>query len=81
MLNDSTPCPSEYVHYRISFDADVGSHGSSLICVRRDIPHSYYTLNTSLQAVAVQFNICQKYTVCSLYLPPNDLFPWEEILN
>ena len=81
MLNVNTPCPSEYVHYRTSFNGDVGSHGGSLICVRRDIPHSHYLLNTSLQAVAVQFNIRRKYTVCSLYLPPNDPFPREEILN
>ena len=58
MLNDSTPCPSECIHNRTSFDADVGSHGGSLIYVRRDIHHSHYSLNTSLQAVAVQFNIC-----------------------
>ena len=81
MLNDHTPCPSEYVHYRTSFDADIGSHGGSLIYVHRYFPHSHYPLNTSLQAVAVQFNIRRKYTVCSLYLPPNDLFPREEILN
>ena len=31
----------------------------------------HISLNTSLEAVAVQINMSRAYTICSLYLPPN----------
>ena len=81
MLDDSTPCPRDYTYYRTNYDANIGSHGGSLIYVRRDIPHAFIPLNSPLQVIAVQINLSRKYTVCSIYLPPNEAFPRDDFLD
>ena len=81
MLDENTPCPREYTSYRTQYNLNVGSHGGCLIYVRRDIPHYKITLNTPLQAVAVEVHLKRKYTLCSLYLPPNSPVTQTEILD
>ena len=71
MLNINTPCPREYVAYRTQYDPEVGSNGGCLVYVRRDIPQVPINLTTPLQATAVQIVLERKYTLCSIYLPPN----------
>ena len=70
-LDSHTPCPKSYSCFRTEYDPDIGSNGGSLIYVRQDIPHLPLTINTPLQAVAVQINLKRQYSVCSVYLPPN----------
>ena len=66
------PCPRGYVPFRSPFDPAVGSHHGVMLCVRHDIPHSRFVLQSPLQAIAVTLHLQKSYTVCSLYLPPND---------
>ena len=70
MIDINTPCPREYVAYRTPYNPQRGSHGGSLIYVRRDIPQTPLDLITPLEATAVQIETSRRYTVCSLYLPP-----------
>ena len=72
MGNVIPPCPTEYVKYDIPHDPNRGSHGGVLLYVRHDIPQKSFTLQSPLQAVAVQLYLQRKYTICSLYLPPNE---------
>ena len=41
------------------------------ILVKDGAPHQQITLNTTLQAVAVNINCHRPMTICSVYLPPN----------
>ena len=76
MLGNSIfPCPKEYVAYHSPQGQNIGSHGGSLIYIRHDTPHNQFQLHSPLQAVAVQIFLQRKYTVCSLYLPPGQVFP------
>ena len=81
MLDINTPCPREYVNYRTQYDPTVGSHGGSLIYIRKDIPHVPIQLNSPLQAVAIQFDLRRKYGLCSVYLPPNEPFPRDDFVD
>ena len=38
-------------------------------------------MQTPQQAVAVQIDLNKRYTICSLYLPPNDLVQHEVIVD
>ena len=81
MLGRETPCPREYFQFRTPFDPVVGSHGGSLIYVRQDIPHVDLQLNTNLDAVAIQLDLNRKYTLCSLYLHPNEQIDYNDLDN
>ena len=72
------PCPKEYLAYHSPLDQNAGSHGGALIYMRHDIPHNQLQLQSPLQAVAVQIFLQRKYTICSLYLPPAQVFPTDD---
>ena len=73
--NAVIPCPKEYLAYQSPQNLNLGVHGGALIYVRHDTPHNQHHLQSPIQAVAVQLYLQRKYTVCSLYLPPNEVFP------
>ena len=82
--NANIPCPKDYLAYHSPVGHNNGSNGGAMIYIRHDIPHNQFLLQSSLQVVAVQIYLQRKYTVCSLYLPPNNTFPEDEfksILN
>ena len=81
MLDSNTPCPREYVSYRTPYNPQIRSHGGSLIYVRHDIPQVSLSLATSLEATAVQVETSRRYTVCSLYLPPNRNVSYDEMVD
>ena len=56
----------------ISNQGDKASGGTSIVINNR-FPHSQVNLNTPLQAVAVSVTLHKTITICSIYLPPNDL--------
>ena len=47
-------------------------HGGTGILVRTSIPHFPLPLRTTLQANAIRLHLDRTYTLCSIYLPPND---------
>ena len=78
-LDSHTPCPRNYSCFRTEYDPVFGCHGGSLLYVRQDIPHISLPINTSLQAVAVQVSLKRQYSICSLYLPPNNPVTVEDL--
>ena len=80
-MDNNTPCPREYVNYRTKYDPEIGSHGGCILYIRRDIPHVPIMFNTLLQAVAVQIHLKRRYTLCSLYLPPNDPVAYDDLVE
>ena len=80
-LDNNTPCPREYVNYRTKYDPEIGSHGGCIMYIRRDVPHIPKMLNSPLQAVAVEIHLKRRYTLCSLYLPPNDLVAYDDLVE
>ena len=78
MDNTTVPCPKEYVVYHSPYNPDVENHGA-LIYVRHDTPHNSFSLQSPLQATAVQIHLQRKYTIVSLYLPPNEALNEEDI--
>ncbi len=56
----------------ISKDNERAAGGASVV-INNKIPHSRISLNSPLQAVAVRVTLHKTITVCSLYLPPNDV--------
>ena len=81
MLGNNTPCPREYLSYRTNHDPGIGSHGGCLVYIRRDVPQIPFSLNTPLLAIAVQVSLSRRYTLCSLYLPPNDPVSYEDLVD
>ena len=58
---------------RICPDGQRASGGTSIM-VKSSVPHSQFDLNTNLQAVAVNVTLSRKVTICSIYLPPSEVF-------
>ena len=49
--------------------------------VKSSVPHSQFDLNTNLQAVAVNVTLSIKVTICSIYLPPNDILSKNSLVS
>ena len=64
-------CPRGYSVYHSENDLNNQNRGGSALLIRNDIAHSHLTLNTPLEAVAIQIKLGRVYTICSLYLSPN----------
>jgi len=50
------------------------AHGGSSILIKSSTPHAQIGLRTNLQAVAVRVTCHKTITVCSIYLPPSEVF-------
>ena len=70
LLKQKILCPRDYSFYHTGYDEQRDSHGCAVL-IRKDVAHTTLPLQTDLQAVAVQMFIKRKYTICSIYLPPN----------
>ena len=53
--------------------------GGAAIIAHKSLQHSLLQLNTNLQAVAVTFTLKRQITVCSVYLPPDLVFSYNDI--
>ena len=61
--------------------ADGLDHGGVCILVKDHIGHVPVSLTTDLQAVAIQCHLGRKYTICSIYIPPNRALQLEQLEN
>ena len=77
---NKAPCPRDYSLFHTEYNAERGNHGGSALLIRKDISHVSIDLQTSLQAVAVQINLNRCYTICSIYLSPNENVSEGELL-
>ncbi|GBL87509.1 hypothetical protein AVEN_165130-1 [Araneus ventricosus] len=64
---------SPLMHYNLLHKYGIGNRisGGVALLICNSFPSSPLTLNTSLQAIAVQIHTHSLITVCSLFLPPN----------
>ncbi len=67
------PPPSGYSVFYSPHGPAQGHHGGTalLIPVSQGAAFSHFSLNSTLQAVAIQLHLMRVFTICSLYLPPN----------
>ena len=57
------------------------AHGGVAVLVHNSGPHSSLTLRTNLQTRAVQVQLKKKFTICSIYLPPDDHISEQDLGN
>ena len=60
------------MYHKRGANADQIDYGGVCVLVKNNIGHKHHPLNTRLQAVAVRCHLEHLYTICSIYLPPND---------
>lgn len=53
--------------------------GGSSILIKQGIIHSHFPITTNLQATAVRLTLHRTFTVCSLYIPPNECISLEQL--
>ena len=63
----------------LKVEEDENPHGGVAIFVKNFASSYGIDLDTPLQAVAVSVKIKRRITVCSLYLPPNQVIPSEQL--
>ena len=68
---DSNFNVNRYTSVRKDLISENRPHGGVAILISQNYPFHTLTLNTELQAVAVQVQTRKLVTVCSLYIPPN----------
>jgi len=56
-------------------------HGGTCLLIKNNIGHTPIQLNTNLQAVAARCHLDKLYSICSIYLPPNEAINATEIEN
>ena len=57
------------------------AHGGVAVYVKEGFPQSLIHLQTTLQAVAVKITTDTTFTICSIYLPPNEPIVMADIQN
>ena len=65
-------------HKRGANDNEI-DYGGVCILIKNSIGHKMLPLNTRLQAVATRCYIGRLYTICSIYLPPNNPVEMEDL--
>jgi len=78
MLNANTPRPPS--GYCIYSDFANPSPGHGLVTlIRRDTPHMKIPIQTTLQATAFRVCLSKQYTVCNIYISPNEIVHLHDI--
>ena len=67
--------------YNYITDANQKASGGTSILIKSDTPHRPIDINTNLQAVAVNVTLSKSITICSIYLPPHDIFSKHDLEN
>ena len=70
-----------YKSFLKNLETDGNAHGGVGIWVKNNKPAHQIPLNTNLQAVAVSLIMGKRITICSLYLPPNEVITKQAIEN
>ena len=70
-----------YTLYNYITDANQKASGGTSIFVKSDIPHRPININSNLQAIAVNVTLSKPITICSIYLPPHDIFSKQDLEN
>ncbi|KFM73191.1 putative RNA-directed DNA polymerase from transposon X-element, partial [Stegodyphus mimosarum] len=79
LKQESTAKLRRYSTVRKDFLSGERIRGGVAILTSHTYPLTVFPLNTCLQAVAVQINISMLVTVCTIYLPPNEVIDKKEL--
>ena len=79
--NDNITFKHFQLYTKLSTSTDGRANGGVGILIHNSCYQQYLSLNTPLQAVAVQATLHKPLTICSLYLPPAISIPMNEIEN
>lgn len=66
--------PRNYLGYFHNASSNTHSKQGVAILVKDSIPHKRITINSQLQAVAIEINMCLTFTIVSIYIPPCQTF-------
>ena len=67
-------------YHFINKNSIIAAGGTSLF-IKNNIPQKEVKINTELQCVTVRVSTFRPFTVCSIYLPPNDNFTLNQLKN
>ena len=70
-----------FEHKPLPINENEIAKGGVGIFIRNEIPYISLNLNTNFQAIAVQLYIHKKITLCSIYIPPDQIFNQQELEN
>ena len=70
-----------YILYNYITDANQKASGETSIFIKSDIPHRPIDINSNLQAIAVNVTLSKPMTICSIYLPPHNIFSKQDLEN
>ena len=70
-----------YTIYNYITDANQKASGGTSILIKSDTPHRNIDINSNLQAIAVNVTLSKPITICSIYLPPHDIFSKHDLGN
>ena len=80
MLGDQIPrSPSGYQLYT-DFNNPTPGNGLATL-IRKDVPHIRLNLTTEIQATAFKIGLNKQYSICNLYIRPNDRITAQELTN
>ena len=70
-----------YTIYNYITDENQKASGGTSILIKSDTPHRPIDINSNLQAIAVNVTLSKPITICSIYLPPHDIFSKQDLEN
>ena len=71
MLNSPPKRPPKGYSLYSEFNTPTPGKGL-VVLVRKDVPHMRVQLQTGLQAIAFRVGLKQQYTICNMYISPNE---------
>ena len=70
-----------YTIYNYITNANQKASGGTSVLIKSDIPHRPIDINSNLQAIVVNVTLSKPITICSIYLPPHDIFSKHDLEN
>lgn len=82
MLESRTPRPPQGYNIEFHSTSAVPTPGDGLcILIHSSRPYTHHPLNTNLQAMAIRVGLNKTYTICNIYITPNQNFTYAELDN
>ena len=80
LANDEFKINNYKSYHFINKNSLIAAGGTSLF-IKNNIPQKEITINSELQVLAVRVSAFRPFTVCSMYLPPNEHFSLTQLKN
>ena len=79
LSNNPKKPPSKYTAYT-EFNNPTPGNGLATL-IRNDIPHSKLNVQSRLQITAFSIKLSKRYTICNMYISPNEIVQLNELTN